>query len=166
MINQSQDCREETGIGGTVNFKPNGSVTGSEFKYITFVRKSMIRFFLISTIIRSVFLLGLAGIVTFKLSQNVYAQTPPEPGPPADCKEMISLWRHTYGHPGGQTKPITWSRFVEHKPTSAPDGCVVAKGVIENTPSVATDEHDGGYHFLLTPDTGYKNLLTTSILKV
>ncbi len=103
------------------------------------------------------------GIVTFQLSQNVYAQTPaqtpPEPGPPADCKEMVSLWSHTYGHPGGQPKPITWSRFVEHKPTSAPDDCVVAKGVIENTPSVATDEHDGDYHFLLTPDTGYKNLL-------
>jgi hypothetical protein len=65
------------------------------------------------------------------------------------------LWSHTYGHPGGQPNPITWRRLVEHTPTD----CVVVKGIIENNPSVATDEHDGDYHFLLTPDAGYKDVL-------
>jgi len=109
----------------------------------------MVRYFLIS-IISCIFLIGLVGVVTFKLSQNVYAIVP---GQPQDCKETAWLWGHTYGHPHGQPKPITWSRFNVNKPD-----CVVAKGIIENDPSVS-DEKDGDYHFILTPDSGYKDLL-------
>lgn len=92
----------------------------------------------------------MVGVITLKLSQNVYAIVP---GQPQDCKEADFLWGHTYGHPGGQPKPITWSRFNVHNPD-----CVVAKGIIENDPGVS-DEKDGDYHFLLTPDPGYKDLL-------
>lgn len=111
----------------------------------------MIRYFLIS-IISSIFLIGLVGVVTFKLSQNVYAI---QPGQPSDCRETAFLWKHTYGHPGGQPNPITWSRFIVQTPD-----CVIAKGTIENDPSVS-NEKDGDYHFLLTPDNNkeYKDLL-------
>jgi hypothetical protein len=79
----------------------------------------------------------------------------PVPGQPADCKETAFLWKHTYGHPNtaGLPHPITWTRFNVNTPD-----CVVAKGTIENDPAVS-DEKDGDYHFILTPDTGYKELL-------
>jgi hypothetical protein len=105
----------------------------------------MIRILLIS-IMSSVFLIGLVGVVPFNLSQNTYAIQP------GKCPDIGFLWKHTYGHPGTVGTPPTWSRFVEHA------DCVVAKGVIENDPA-PSDERDGDLHFLLTPDKGYGDLL-------
>jgi hypothetical protein len=103
-------------------------------KYHIYTGRSMLRIFLIS-IISSVFLIGLVGVVPFNLSQNTYAIVQ------GSCPNMKYLWDHTYDH----------RRLVEHKPE-----CVVLEGKMGN---IHTGEGDGDLHFSVTPDSKFSDIL-------
>jgi hypothetical protein len=95
--------------------------------------------FLIS-IISSVFLIGLVGVVPVNLSQNVYAIKT------GNCKILDSLWEHTYGAGKSHwSHAQTYSRLKPLLPA-----CIIFEGVVRGTPS--DPEGDGDLHINLTPD--------------
>jgi hypothetical protein len=101
----------------------------------------MIRIFLIS-IMSSVFLIGMIGLIPFGPSQNTYAIKK------GDCNPttLNSLWEHTYG--AGKSHwsfTQTHSRLKELSPA-----CVVFEGVVNGNPS--DPERDGDLHFNVTPN--------------